>query len=38
VQLRRTNIGFRDESQYLFSFSVANLGTFGTLQKQERIF
>ncbi len=37
-QLRRTNIGFRDESQYLFSFSVANLGTFGSLQKQERIF
>jgi LPS-assembly protein len=38
VQVRRTNIGFRDESQYLFSFSVANLGTFGSLQKQERIF
>ena len=38
VQLRRTNIGYRDESQYLFSFSVANLGSFGSLQKQERIF
>jgi LPS-assembly protein len=25
------------QNQYLFSFSVANLGTFGSLQKQERI-
>jgi LPS-assembly protein len=38
LQWRRFNIGIRDESQYLFSFSVANLGTFGSLQKQERIF
>jgi LPS-assembly protein len=38
VQLRRINIGIRDEEQYLFSFSLANLGTFGSLQKQERIF
>ena len=37
-QLRRINFGIRDENQYLFSFSVANLGTFGSLQKQERIF
>lgn len=37
-QLRRFNIGIRDENQYLFSFSVANIGTFGSLQKQERIF
>jgi LPS-assembly protein len=37
-QIRRINIGIRDENQYLFSFSVANLGTFGSLQKQERIF
>jgi LPS-assembly protein len=38
LQWRRFNIGIRDETQYLFSFSVANLGTFGSLQKQERIF
>jgi LPS-assembly protein len=38
VQLRRINFGLRDENQYLFSFSVANLGTFGSMQKQERIF
>jgi LPS-assembly protein len=38
VQLRRYNIGIRDENQYLFSFSLANLGTFGSLQKQDRIF
>jgi LPS-assembly protein len=38
VQLRRFNIGIRDENQYLFSFSVANIGTFGSLQKQARIF
>lgn len=25
------------QNQYLFAFSVANLGTFGSLQKQERI-
>jgi LPS-assembly protein len=37
-QLRHINFGIRDENQYLFSFSVANLGTFGSLQKQERIF
>ena len=38
VQLRRFNLGIRDENQYLFSFSVANIGAFGSLQKQERIF
>jgi LPS-assembly protein len=37
VQLRRFNIGIRDENQYLFSFSVANIGTFGSLQRQSRI-
>jgi LPS-assembly protein len=38
VQLRRFNFGFRDENQYLFSFSLANLGTFGSMQKQDRLF
>jgi LPS-assembly protein len=38
LQYRRINFGIRNENQYLFSFSLANLGTFGSLQKQERIF
>lgn len=37
-ELRRFNFGIRDENQYLFSFSLANLGTFGSMQKQDRIF
>ena len=38
IQLRQFNLGIRNENQYLFSFSVANIGTFGSLQRQERIF
>jgi LPS-assembly protein len=38
VQLRQFNLGIRNDNQYLFSFSVANIGTFGSLQRQERIF
>ncbi|MGA8027791.1 MAG: putative LPS assembly protein LptD [Bryobacteraceae bacterium] len=37
-ELRNYNLGIRNENQYLFSFSVANIGTFGSLQKQTRIF
>ena len=37
-ELRNYNLGIRQENQYLFSFSVANIGTFGSLQKQGRIF
>jgi LPS-assembly protein len=37
-QLRQFNLGARNENQYLFSFSVANIGNFGSLQKQSRIF
>ncbi|MBV9610982.1 MAG: hypothetical protein JO091_00855, partial [Acidobacteriaceae bacterium] len=37
-ELRNINLGIRQENQYLFSFSVANIGTFGSLQKQARIF
>jgi LPS-assembly protein len=37
-ELRQFNLGIRNENQYLFSFSVANIGTFGSLQRQERIF
>ena len=37
IQLRRINVGIRDENLYLFSFSVANIGSFGSLQRQDRI-
>lgn len=38
VEYRRFNIGPRDETQYRVAFAVSNVGTFGTLKKQERIF
>jgi LPS-assembly protein len=38
AQFRRFNFGVRDDTQILVSFSVANMGSFGTLRKQERIF
>jgi LPS-assembly protein len=37
-QHRHFNFGTRYENQYLVSFSVANIGSFGTLRKQERLF
>ena len=37
-QVRRLSFGIRNENQYYFSFSVANLGSVGTLKKQERLF
>ncbi len=37
-QLRNFNLGIRQENQYLFSFQVANIGSFGSLQKQSRLF
>jgi LPS-assembly protein len=37
-ELRNFNLGIRQENQYFFSFSVANIGTFGSLQRQARIF
>ncbi|MBM3788230.1 MAG: LPS-assembly protein LptD, partial [Acidobacteria bacterium] len=37
-QWRRFSFGTRNENQYLVSFSVANIGSFGTLRKQERLF
>lgn len=37
-QYRRFNIGTRDETQYRVAFVVSNIGSFGTLKKQERIF
>ena len=38
AQLRNFNLGLRDDNQYLFSFSIANIGTFGSLPKQSRQF
>ena len=38
VQFRRFSFGTRNENQFQVAFSVANLGSFGTLKKQERMF
>jgi LPS-assembly protein len=38
VEYRRYNFGTRDDTQYRLSFSIANVGSFGNLRKQERIY
>ncbi len=38
VEVRRINNVIRDDNQYLFSFVVANIGSVGSLPKQQRIF
>jgi len=38
VQYRVSDIAGIVFTQYRLSFSVANLGSFGTLRKQDRIF
>jgi LPS-assembly protein len=38
VEIRRINNVIRNDNQYLFSFSVANIGSVGTLPRQSRIF
>ncbi len=38
VQYRRFSFGTRHENQFRLSFAVANVGSFGTLKKQERLF
>lgn len=38
VQYRRFGLGTRNENQFRIAFSVANIGTFGTLKRQERLF
>ena len=35
---RRFNFGVRDDTTYRFQFSIANIGSFGNLKKQERLF
>jgi LPS-assembly protein len=38
VQYRRFDFGTRDENQFRVSFQVSNIGSVGTLRKQDRIF
>ncbi|MGD0014694.1 MAG: LPS assembly protein LptD, partial [Bryobacteraceae bacterium] len=38
VQYHRFSFGTRNENQFRVSFVVANIGSFGTLKKQERLF
>jgi LPS-assembly protein len=38
VQFRRFSFGTRNDNQYRVAFAVANIGNFGTLKKQERMF
>jgi LPS-assembly protein len=38
VEYRRLHYGIRDETQFMFAFSIANIGTFGTLRSQDRLF
>jgi LPS-assembly protein len=38
VQFRRFSLGTRNDNQFRLSFQVANLGSFGTLKRQERIY
>lgn len=38
VQYRRFSFGTRNENQFRIAFSVANIGSFGTLRRQERFF
>jgi LPS-assembly protein len=38
VQYRRFDLGTRNENQFRVSFAVSNIGTFGNLKRQERIF
>ena len=38
VQLGRINTGVRDETLFRIAFSIANVGSFGTLRKQDRLF
>ena len=37
-EYRRFDFGAVNDTQYKFSFSIANIGTFGSLRKQERLF
>jgi LPS-assembly protein len=38
VQYRRFGLGFRNENQFRLAFVVANIGSFGTLRRQDRLY
>jgi LPS-assembly protein len=38
VQYRRFSFGTRNENQFRVALAIANLGSFGTLRRQERYF
>jgi len=38
VQFARLSFGLRNENLYRFAFAVANLGSFGSMKKQDRLF
>lgn len=38
LEYRQVDFGLRNESQVRFSFSLKNIGSFGNLRKQERLF
>jgi LPS-assembly protein len=38
VQYRRNNFQVFNDNQFRFAFAIANIGSFGTLRRQERIF
>jgi LPS-assembly protein len=38
VQYRRFNLGTRDDQQFQFAFAISNIGTFGSLKRQDRMF
>jgi LPS-assembly protein len=38
VQYRRISWGIRNENRYTVAFSIANIGTFGSLKKNDRLF
>jgi LPS-assembly protein len=38
LEVKRFSFGLRNENQYLFSFIIANIGSFGSLRRQDRIF
>ncbi len=38
LETRRFSFGTRNENQIIFSFTLANIGSFGSLRRQDRIF
>jgi LPS-assembly protein len=38
AEYRRYNFGIRDDTQYRLSFTIANIGSFGNMRKQENIY